>query len=563
MELLKINRERFKSVHSDISEGSEPALRFYVLVAVSTLIASFGLISNSTAVVIGAMLVAPLMTPIFGISLALVRGEPGLLGRALRAEIVGVVAAVAMGFILGSLLGDFDPTNEMLSRTLPNLFDLLVALLAGFAGAYALVDEKISPALPGVAIATAIVPPLANSGLCLALGEVRAGLGSFLLFFANFLSILIIASATFIMSGMAKRYGAKLEREDYARRFGLPVIAFVLISVFLGHSLIQIYQKRAIAKTVKTTLNAVLSNMPATLLDDSHHYVEGDTVHIMASVHSPKILTPTEVARMQTLLSQQLGMPAELVVHNVLSHNVSSLGSVNNIIARKLDGTFTRSSSNETLQHIAAAEQVIRDDFAIDNSMDLIRVEYLPIGKRKFMLAHAIGFRLLDQQEIKDLESRVRKATGDDAIHLVFNSFQKSLRDADGTIRYGWIMGDQDTPEIRERVQAVRHDLSSIFDGKDGFELQSVNTTYLDGRLHFLLEIAGPELYPGQSLKDLESLLSEKYGQPMDFYAWSHIEAVRGPNGPLPMREFWRYFQNRQKETLPKEIPAILEASSQ
>ena len=83
MPILNITPERFKIVHSEISDGSEPALRFYILVAVSTLIASFGLIANSTAVVIGAMLVAPLMTPIFGISLALVRGEAMLMVRGL------------------------------------------------------------------------------------------------------------------------------------------------------------------------------------------------------------------------------------------------------------------------------------------------------------------------------------------------------------------------------------------------------------------------------------------------------------------------------------------------
>lgn len=182
MQLFYVTRDRFKIVHEDIANGSEPALRFYLMVAVSTLIASFGLISDSTAVVIGAMLVAPLMTPIFGIALALVRGETGLLGRALRAEIMGVLAALAMSFVLGSLIGHYEPTGEMLARTRPNLFDLLVAVLAGFAGTYALIDEKISPALPGVAIATAIVPPLANSGLCLALGEVEGGIGSFLLF---------------------------------------------------------------------------------------------------------------------------------------------------------------------------------------------------------------------------------------------------------------------------------------------------------------------------------------------------------------------------------------------
>ncbi|MEN8808614.1 MAG: DUF389 domain-containing protein, partial [Desulfobacterales bacterium] len=164
----QITPERAQLVVQEISDASEPGLRFYILVIVSTMIAGFGLTMNSTAVIIGAMLVAPLMTPIFGIALALIRGDARLLGRASQAEIAGVAAAIAMGFILGIIYPSLEPTPEMISRTQPQLFDLMVAIFSGFAGAYALVDEKISPALPGVAIATAIVPPLANTGLCFA-----------------------------------------------------------------------------------------------------------------------------------------------------------------------------------------------------------------------------------------------------------------------------------------------------------------------------------------------------------------------------------------------------------
>ena len=181
---FSISEERQQIVVKEISEGSEPEMRFYIMVAVSTMIASFGLITNSTAVIIGAMLVAPLMTPIFGIALALIRSDTVLFGRALKAEIAGVAAAIAMGLILGLLYPALEPTPEMIARTEPQLFDLLVAVFSGFAGAYALMDEKISPALPGVAIATAIVPPLAHTALCFSVGQYIAGIGSFLLFFA-------------------------------------------------------------------------------------------------------------------------------------------------------------------------------------------------------------------------------------------------------------------------------------------------------------------------------------------------------------------------------------------
>jgi uncharacterized hydrophobic protein (TIGR00271 family) len=172
---IEISDARALTVRNDIAAGSIPEFRFYALVVVATTIAALGLIMNSTAVVIGAMLVAPLMTPIFGISLALVRGEPTLFGHAVKAEVIGVFTAILFSACVGFLMPGLEATEKMLGRTKPNLLDLLVAVLAGFAGAYALVDEKISPALPGVAISTAIVPPLANCGLCLAMGAYYKG----------------------------------------------------------------------------------------------------------------------------------------------------------------------------------------------------------------------------------------------------------------------------------------------------------------------------------------------------------------------------------------------------
>jgi uncharacterized hydrophobic protein (TIGR00271 family) len=560
--ILNITPERFKIVHSEISDGSEPALRFYILVAVSTLIASFGLIANSTAVVIGAMLVAPLMTPIFGISLALVRGEPKLLGRAARAEIVGVVAAVTMGFILGLLLGDIDPTHEMLSRTRPNLFDLIVAVLAGFAGAYALVDEKISPALPGVAIATAIVPPLANSGLCLALGEVRGGIGSFLLFFANFLSILIVASGTFISSGMAKQYGAGANKIDFARRFGLPILAFVLISGFLGHSLVQIYHERWLTKTIKTTLTEATSRIPATYLDRVDHYSEGDTVHVLANVHTPTFLTTNQVTIMQNQLSERIGKPAELITHCIISNNISALGSVKNVITTTLDGKFVKSSENKTLSDIATTEQIIREHFAADQSFELIRVEQLLINQRKIMLAHVMGFRPFVPREIEDLETRIREATEEKTIELFFSSYLKTLNNEQGRIRYGWIPGKQGTPEILKQIRQVREDLTTTFAHDKTYELVNINATHMDGKLHFLLELVGPEIYPRQSLTALESRLSQTYSEQIKLYGWSRIEIVQTSEGALSLMQLQRSFSERQRENLPEDIPMILESSS-
>ena len=260
-QVTRITPERAQFVVQEISEASEPGLRFYILVIVSTMIAGFGLTMNSTAVIIGAMLVAPLMTPIFGMALALIRGDAYLLGKASQAEIAGVAAAVAMGFILGLVYPSLEPTPEMISRTQPQLFDLMVAIFSGFAGAYALVDEKISPALPGVAIATAIVPPLANTGLCFAVGAYAGGVGSFLLFFSNFLSILLVASIVFWFFGMTGKYH-DLGKEVVIRRFSLPVLGFFIVAVVLSNTLYKISLDRHLKSKITEVLITSLAQLP-------------------------------------------------------------------------------------------------------------------------------------------------------------------------------------------------------------------------------------------------------------------------------------------------------------
>ncbi|WP_338601727.1 TIGR00341 family protein [Desulfoferula mesophila] len=558
MQLFYVTRDRFKIVHEDIANGSEPALRFYLMVAVSTLIASFGLISDSTAVVIGAMLVAPLMTPIFGIALALVRGETGLLGRALRAEIMGVLAALAMSFVLGSLIGHYEPTGEMLARTRPNLFDLLVAVLAGFAGTYALIDEKISPALPGVAIATAIVPPLANSGLCLALGEVEGGIGSFLLFFANFLSILLVASATFILSGMAKHYGAKIEGKSFVRRLGLPVIAFVATAAFMSHSLYVIYEERRIDRTIYQTMIGALADIPSTYLGSVYHDKEGDKIQVLAGVHTPKFFTPSQVLRVQEKLSASLEMPVELLVHCVVSSNVSAHGSINSVMSRNLDGSFVRASNNPALAEIAISEQVLREYFADDMATNLFWVDLVNLTNRKIMVAQVVSMRDILPSEITLLQDRIRQKAKKDNLYLVISRVGKQLQTEIGPMRYGWIPGNKATPAIRQKIDEIREELTKAFAERHGFDLVEFNATSLDDKLYLLLEIRGPKLFPQSDIDELQTSLTRKYSMPVVVYAWSRVEVVRGPHGEESVNKMRRYFIMRQKENLPKELPALL-----
>ncbi|OQY48635.1 MAG: hypothetical protein B6240_04400 [Desulfobacteraceae bacterium 4572_87] len=235
MDLLSVDERRKTEVRDDITLGSTPKATYYLLLSISVLIAGFGVVTNSPAVVIGAMLVSPLMTPIFGISLGLVRGNMPLFRKAFVAEFGGVLIAIVVAAILGMFPFAQEVTPEMLSRTSPTLLDLLVAALAGTAGCLAMIDARISPVLPGIAMATALTPPLAVCGLCVAFGAFEGAWGAFLLFFANFLAILAVSAALFIVAGFVSReeMGSGL---SVLKRFLAPVIGLILVTILLTNA---------------------------------------------------------------------------------------------------------------------------------------------------------------------------------------------------------------------------------------------------------------------------------------------------------------------------------------
>ena len=202
--------------------SSKPSLGFFVLLLCAAVIATLGLIANSTAVVIGAMIVAPLMDPILSLAFALSISNNKLAKRSLLTVVIGVLVVVATSALLASLLDVSEVNREMTSRTAPNLIDLGVAVAAAVAGSFSMTRERLSNSLAGVAIAVALVPPLCVCGIGLSMGNevvavfgrgTVAGItnqiseGSFLLFLANLIGITVASLFVFLV----QRYGSVMQ----------------------------------------------------------------------------------------------------------------------------------------------------------------------------------------------------------------------------------------------------------------------------------------------------------------------------------------------------------------
>lgn len=205
--------------------------RFGVMMALSVVVAVMGLSTDSGAIVIGAMLIAPLMTPVLGVSAALVMTWWHRLGHAALAVLAGSAGAIGLAWALTAVLPSADRqlTVEFLSRTSPDLRDLLVAVAAGAAGAYATTREDVSAALPGVAVAVALVPPLAAVGFALAIGRSDLAEGALLLYLANLVAIILVGAVVFLGTGFVPRL--QLRRAGVAIGLGLFVLALATAGV--------------------------------------------------------------------------------------------------------------------------------------------------------------------------------------------------------------------------------------------------------------------------------------------------------------------------------------------
>jgi uncharacterized hydrophobic protein (TIGR00271 family) len=231
--------------------------RFWILIVLASVIAAGGIAADSTATVIGAMIVAPLMTPILGTMLSVVLADRSNLIRSLLLVACGALTAIAIGWLVGLVVVNdvVAATNSQVAgRVHPRLVDLLAALATGAVGSVALVRRDISDTLPGVAIAISLVPPLSVVGFTLEAGKPDQALGALLLFLTNVAAIL--ASGTIVMAlyGFHRRIAptANPGQRTVNRRNAVIIIAAMVIAVSIPLTATSITLARDTSREART-----------------------------------------------------------------------------------------------------------------------------------------------------------------------------------------------------------------------------------------------------------------------------------------------------------------------
>ncbi|KAB8330226.1 DUF389 domain-containing protein [Scytonema tolypothrichoides VB-61278] len=317
--MLVIIRERFRNfrqyrlqpgqiqqLQTDLLDESTLNLTYLILIVGSCAIATFGLLSNSTAVIIGAMIVAPLILPIRGLAFGALAGNVELFRKGLIAVTVGTLLAMAIACSLGLLVGISNFGSEVLSRSQPTLLDLGIAVVAGAISGYAKVEPKISSTLAGTAIAVALMPPVCVIGLGLSQANWALSQGATLLYLTNLLGITLACMLTFLVIGYSR-----VKKARTPLIFTLVFTGALLIPLTVSFG--RLVQQARLEKSVrKALLNRTVTFERLNLIESHTNWLTNPP-QVRLSVRAKEPVTPTQVRLLEQFLAKEMGRPFRLI----------------------------------------------------------------------------------------------------------------------------------------------------------------------------------------------------------------------------------------------------------
>jgi len=312
------------AARGSVTSGSALTGSYLAMNAAATLMAGFGLLQNSPAVIIGAMLIAMLFGPIVGIALGLAEADMPLLGRSLLSEIAGAAWVLVIGYAVGMASRNLSIGSEILSRTSPNILDLLIGLVGGFAGGFTYVSTGLTGVVVGVAIATALVPPLTSCGILLAHHLPGLAAGAFLLFLANFTAIAIGAMLVFWLAGH-RPHAADQAHKVFVPRL-ISLVLLVVLGVHFTLSFRRTITQSRLEHSIRKTLSHEVEKIPGTrLVSVTLESRQGSAIALVV-IRTPQPVSPKQVAGLNDLVNRATGTTVGLYVRSVITAETSREG---------------------------------------------------------------------------------------------------------------------------------------------------------------------------------------------------------------------------------------------
>ncbi|MEB3281814.1 MAG: DUF389 domain-containing protein [Lyngbya sp.] len=307
----------------DFGSGSVPLLKlrdslltdaqftqnYLVLTISSCLIATLGLLINSAAVIIGAMIIAPLMLPLRGMPFATLEGDLKLLRLSFASITVGTLMSVMCSGLVGLIIRIPEFGSEILSRTQPTLIDLLIAVVAGGVSGYAKIRPQIGDAIPGTAIAVALMPPICVVGIAISQGQWQAAFGASLLYVTNLIGINLACLGVYVLAGYAR--SSELARTI---SWSISILLIALLALPLGISFVQLVNHAQVNNSIRQILvTRSLIDRPDVEVDKVSINWRKKPPEVMVIARTKDPITPDDVALVEQLLKKELALSLKVI----------------------------------------------------------------------------------------------------------------------------------------------------------------------------------------------------------------------------------------------------------
>lgn len=301
----RVSPQAHQHMQDSLLDEAEIDLDYVVLTLGACMIATLGLLSNSAAVIIGAMLVAPLMLPIRSVAFGILEGDLEIVRAGAKSLAIGTGLSVFLSMMLGLGSGFLDYGSEVASRSSPTLLDLGIAIVAGGISGYAKVQPRLSSTLAGTAIAVALMPPLCVVGLGIAQFNPSLSLGAGLLYLTNLLGITLSCMLAFFIAGYSPFRRAR-------RPLSAVIFLTSLLIIPLGFSLIELVRQNQLEANLRFYLEKTETfKRVGVVSSDTDWQVAPPEVRMVVNSNGP--ITANQVRLLEEHIARQMGRPFRFV----------------------------------------------------------------------------------------------------------------------------------------------------------------------------------------------------------------------------------------------------------
>ena len=371
---------------------------------------------------------------------------------------------------------------------------------------------------------------MATSGLCLAFGAYAGAWGAFLLFFANFLAMLTVATAIFIIAGFVTKEEIDSARQ-FLRRFAAAGVGLALVTVLLTVYLVRMIQEFRTQQAVTAVLVEALADDPTTTVDRIDFNRENGRLAVLSHILTRQVLSPKKVKEIETAIGERLEEDVDLYFRCNITTDVTSTGSASLRVQRNLDGTFTQREPSREARTLQLAEQTVREILVALPNIMLIDIDLVRLPTRLVVVVTVESSRPPVPSEVRKAELAIQERLDDPNVRLLVRTISSIDISAKGRVLLGGAHFGEQRWDVDMKQRTIEAKAKERIERLPNLFANSVDAVKEEEKWVLRAEVVGPRVLSVKEVRTIEQALEKDFGEPVELTVWARSEYVVTSHG--------------------------------